>query len=70
MCRVGQNHIYTVTGTIYIQCIYTVAITIFIYIQCVYTVFLAGNHQIYGHKRCINMILANPSHVKYVAQMA
>ena len=28
----------------------------------VYTVFLVGNHQIYGHIRCVNMLLANPIH--------
>ena len=27
----------------------------------VYTVFLAGNHQIYGHIRCIYTVLANPT---------
>ena len=41
MCRVGQNHIYTV------------------YIQY----FWQGNHQIYGHIRCIYTVLANCTHV-------
>jgi hypothetical protein len=41
MCRVGQNHIYTV------------------YIRY----FWQGNHQIYGHIRCIYTVLANPTYV-------
>jgi hypothetical protein len=41
MCRVGQNHIYTV------------------YIRYVWQ----GNHQIYGHIRCIYTVLANPMHM-------
>jgi hypothetical protein len=41
MCRVGQNHIYTV------------------YIRY----FWQGNHQIYGHIRCIYTVLANTTHV-------
>ena len=41
MCRVGQNHIYTV------------------YIRYVWQ----GNHQIYGHIRCIYTVLANPKYV-------
>jgi hypothetical protein len=41
MCRVGQNHIYTV------------------YIRY----FGQGNHQIYGHIRCVYTVLANPSNV-------
>jgi len=32
-----------------------------IYIYGVYTVFLAGNHHIYGHIRCIYTVLANPN---------
>jgi len=42
MCRVGQNHIYTV------------------YIRY----FWQGNHQIYGHIRCIYTGLANPIYVE------
>jgi len=38
ICRVGQNHIYTV------------------YIRY----FWQGNHQIYGHIRCVHTVLANP----------
>jgi len=42
ICRVGQNHIYTV------------------YIWC----FWQGNHQIYGHIRCIYTVLANPTYLR------
>ena len=40
-------------------------IYIYIYIYGVYTVFWQGNHQIYGHIRCINTVLANPINTKY-----
>ena len=43
ICRVGQNHIYTV------------------YLRF----FWQGNHQIYGHIRCIYTVLANPRLVAY-----
>ena len=43
MCRVGQNHIYTV------------------YIRYIWQ----GNHQIYGHIRCIYTVLANPNYVTF-----
>ena len=43
MCRVGQNHIYTVCIRYYWQ----------------------GNHQIYGHIRCIYTVLANPRYVAW-----
>ena len=39
VCRVGQNHIYTVHVRYFWQ----------------------GNHQIYGHIRCIYTVLANPT---------
>jgi hypothetical protein len=42
ICRVGQNHIYTV------------------YIRY----FWQGNHQIYGHIRCIYTVLANPEYMQ------
>ena len=38
LCKVGQNHIYTV------------------YVRYIWQ----GNHQIYGHIRCIYTVLANP----------
>jgi len=41
ICRVGQNHIYTVYIRYYWQ----------------------GNHEIYGHIRCIYTVLANPIHL-------
>jgi len=41
ICRVGQNHIYTV---------------------CI-RYFWQGNHEIYGHIRCIYTVLANPKHL-------
>jgi len=41
ICRVGQNHIYTVYIRYYWQ----------------------GNHEIYGHIRCIYTVLANPNHL-------
>jgi hypothetical protein len=41
ICRVGQNHIYTVHIWYFWQ----------------------GNHQIYGHIRCIYTVLANPMYV-------
>ena len=44
-----------------------------IYIRCMYTVyiryFMQGNHQIYGHIRCIYTVLANPTHMHCRAQM-
>jgi len=41
ICRVGQNHIYTV------------------HIRYLWQ----GNHQIYGHIRCIYTVLANPTYL-------
>jgi len=36
----------------------------------IYTVYIwyfwQGNHQIYGHIRCVYTVLASPSHVQYV----
>jgi hypothetical protein len=31
-----------------------------IYIRCIYSMSWQGNHQIYGHIRCIYKVLANP----------
>jgi len=44
LCRVGQNHLYTV---------------------CI-RYFWQGNHQKYGHIRCIYMVLANPTFMSLV----
>ena len=34
------------------------------YIRCVYGVFWQGNHQIYGHIRCIYTVLVNPKSIQ------
>jgi hypothetical protein len=53
MGRVGQNHLYTVASWVGWPepCI-----------NGAYAVFLQGNHQIYGHIRCVYTVMANPTH--------
>jgi hypothetical protein len=37
-----------------------------IYIRCIYGKIWQGNHQIYGHIRCIYTVLANPIYTVYL----
>jgi hypothetical protein len=59
----------------HIQCLHSIVCTLFFSFRCmcrvgqnhIYTgyiwCFWQGNHQIYGHIRCIYTVLANPMHV-------
>ena len=58
-CRVCQSLIDAREGCVLASC---VGLARTIHERCIYGIFGRGNHQIYGHIRCINTVLANPHH--------